>query len=98
MVRTIQTAESMIIPDDLRVCTWEDFVEPNKDKLIIGITFYVHTFHSDELEKHITKKGLDIHSWAPWFCENRVYIKSDKVIASRQSMKLTTDFSSIDDI
>jgi len=62
------------IPDDLRVASPYDLVDP--DGIVLpGVKFWVHTFHSDELEEHETKKKTQLNRWDPWFNENRVYVK-----------------------
>lgn len=73
----------MTIPDNLRVATIDDFYEPLTDRLILEVPFYVHTFHSNELEPHKTFKDMNFKRWDPWFKENRIYIDKGLVLRSR---------------
>ena len=62
------------IPNDLRVATEYDFTN-DKGKLVPGIKFWVHTYHSNELEEHETFRGMDLNRWKPWMDDARVYVK-----------------------
>lgn len=72
------------IPDDLRPATEYDFLYPD-NKLIVGITFFVHTYHSDELEEHKTFKGMKLEKWKEWIEDRRVYLKKDLSLITAKS-------------
>ena len=73
----------MIIPDNLRVATIDDFYEPLTDRLILGVPFFVHTYHSNELEPHSTFKDMDMKRWMPWMRDGRIYIDKNLKLRSR---------------
>jgi hypothetical protein len=88
----------MKIPDDLKVATEDDFIEfGEKQSVLIGLKFWVHTYHSNELEEHVTWEGIDMERWKPWLKDHRIYIKKDarvkKMMQSRQIDQIEIDFA-----
>jgi len=78
----------MVIPNNLRVASEYDFFNPD-NKLIIGLKFHVHTYHSNKLEEHVVVKGMDLEKWRYWLDDRRIYILDDRT-------KLSNSPTSID--
>lgn len=88
----------MKIPEDLRVATADDFIEFGETQsLLVGLTFWVHTYHSNELEEHVTWEGMDMGRWQPWLNDRRIYIKKNarvkKMFQGRNIDQIEFDFT-----
>jgi hypothetical protein len=63
----------MVIPKNLKPATEYDFLHAD-GKLEVGMKFWVHTYYSDELEEHITFKGMKLERWKEWMEDRRIYV------------------------